>query len=169
MNYIQKLEEKENIISKLRLRITNFEKSLNDKGTINNEKISSKNRSKSSNIKPLNDIKLFEKEDEKSEEYKDSDKIEEYYKKSTYGSIDIEKKYYNIEEELRANKNQMQIYKKIFKDLETKLDALKESCKNLFSKLNLSKLEKEEAKQILKLFEFNDNEINFIINRKRNK
>ena len=133
------------------------------------EKISSKNRSKSSNIKPLNDIKLFEKEDEKSEEYKDSDKIDEYYKKSTYGSIDIEKKYYNIEEELRANKNQMQIYKKIFKDLETKLDALKESCKNLFSKLNLSKLEKEEAKQILKLFEFNDNEINFIINRKRNK
>ena len=169
MNYIQKLEEKENIISKLRLRITNFEKSLNDKSTINNEKNSSKNRSKSSNIKPLNDIKLFEKQDEKSEEYKDSDKIEEYNKKSTYGSIDIEKKYYNIEEELRANKNQMQIYKKIFKDLETKLDALKESCKNLFSKLNLSKLEKEEAKQILKLFEFNDNEINFIINRKRNK
>ena len=168
MNYIKKLEEKENIISKLTLKITNIEKSFNNKNSsINNEKVSSKNRSKSSNSKPYTDKILFEKEDEKSEEYKESDKIDEYNKKSTYSSVDIEKKYYNIEEELRANKNQIQIYKKIFKDLESKMAALKESCKNLFSKMTLSKLEKEEVKQILKLFEFSDNEINLIIYRKR--
>ena len=170
MNYIKKLEEKENIISKLTLRISSIEKTFNNKSTINNEKISSKNRSKSSNSKPLNDINLFEKEDEKqTEEYKESDKIEENNKKSTYGSMDIEHKYYNIEEELKATKNQIQIYKKILKDLESKISALKESCKNFFSKVILSKIEKEEVKQILKMFEFNNNEINLIVNKKRNK
>ena len=170
MNYIKKLEEKENIISKLTLRLTTIEKSFNNKSTINNEKNSSKNRSKSSNSKPFTEIKLFEKEEEKeSEEYKESDKIDENKKKSTFGSIDIEKKYYNIEEELRANKNQIQIYKKFMKELESKMAAIKESCKNFFSKIILSKIEKEEVKQILKLFEFNNNEINYIVNKKRSK
>ena len=163
MNYIKKLEEKENLISKLTAKLSNLEKSFNYKST--NDKNLSKNRSKSSNNKPFTEVKLFEKE---SEEYKESEKIDEY-KKSTYGSMDIEKKYYNIEEELRANKNQIQIFKKYIKELEIKMKALKESCKNFFSKIVMSKNEKEDARQILKIFEFNDNEINLIINKKRNK
>ena len=167
INYIKKLEEKENIISKLSSKLYSIEKNINYKSS--NDKNSSKNRSKSSNNKPFTEVKLFEKDEEKeNEEYKESEKIEEY-KKSTYGSMDIEKKYYNIEEELRADKNQIQIYKTFIKDLEAKLEKLKEMCKNFFSKIGLSKLEKEEAKQILKIFNFNDNEISFIINKKRNK
>ena len=81
--------------------------------------------------------------------------------------MDIEKKNYIIEQELKANKNQIQIYKKYLKDLESKLTSIKESCKNFFSKITMSKIEKEEVRQILKLFEFNDNEINLIINRKK--
>ena len=167
MNYIKKLEEKENVISKLTLRLTSIEKSFNNKTTINNEKVSSKNRSKSSNSKPFTEIQLFEKEEKESEDFKDTDKIDEFNKKSTYSSCDIEKKYYKIQEELKASKNQIQCYKKLLKDLEIKINILKENCKIFFNKITLSKNEKEEVKEILKLFEFNDNEINLIINKRK--
>ena len=49
------------------------------------------------------------------------------------------------------------------KELESKMAAKKESCKNFFSKIILSKIEKEEVKQILKLFEFNYNEIEEVL------
>ena len=85
-----------------------------------------------------------------SEDFKFTDKIDDIFnKKSTYGSGDIERKYNNIEDELKANKKQIQLYEKILDDYKNKIDKLKELCKNYFSKTIISKLEREDVKTIL--------------------
>jgi len=63
MNYLKKLEEKENIISKLQLKIKNMEKNMNL--NINNKNM----RSKSSNIKNI----LKNNNEEEDEDYVDSE------------------------------------------------------------------------------------------------
>ena len=62
---------------------------------------------------------------------------------------------------------ELENYKMKYNELETKLKILKEACKNILIKLTIPKKEKEEIKQILKLFEFNDDEILLIIDKKR--
>ena len=169
MNYIKKLEEKENVISKLNLRLTSLEKNINNK-TSNNDKDKdlSKNRSRSSNSKPYTEIKLYEKEEKLSEDFKFTDKIDDCFNKgSTNGSGDAEKKYSNIEDELKANKKQIQLYEKILEDFKNKIDKIKEFCNNYFSKTIITKYEREEVRSILLILDFNENDINFIINKKK--
>ena len=58
-------------------------------------------------------------------------------------------------------------YKIKYNELVTKLKLLKEACKNILIKVSIPKKEKEEIKQMLKLCEFNDEEILLIIDKKR--
>jgi hypothetical protein len=169
INYIKKLEEKENVISKLNLRLASLEKNINNK-TSNNDKDKdlSKNRSRSSNNKPYTEIKYFEKEEKLSEDFKFTDKIDDCFNKgTTHGSGDDEKKYNNIEDELKANKKQIQLYEKVLEEFKNKIDKIKEFCNNYFSKTIITKYEKEDVRAILLLLDFNENDINFIINKKR--
>ena len=53
------------------------------------------------------------------------------------------------------------------KNLENKIKILKESCSNLLIKMNIPKKFKEEMKEILKLFDFTEGEILFIVDKKK--
>ena len=50
-----------------------------------------------------------------------------------------------------------------------KLKVLKEACKNILIRLTIPKKDKEEIKQILKIFEYSDEETLIIIGDKKNK
>ena len=54
-------------------------------------------------------------------------------------------------------------YKNKYNELEMKIKILKEACKNILLRLNIPKKDKEEIKQILKLFEFTEEETLYII------
>ena len=49
-----------------------------------------------------------------------------------------------------------------------KLKILKESCKNILIRLTIPKKDRDEIKQILKIFEFTDEETTIIIGEKKN-
>ena len=66
-----------------------------------------------------------------------------------------------------SNEEEDNYYKKKYKELEMKLKILKEACKNILMKLTIPKKNKDEIKQILKLFEFSDMEISSIIRDKK--
>ena len=53
------------------------------------------------------------------------------------------------------------------KNLENKFKILREASSNLLIKMNIPNKYKEEIKKILKLFEFTDNEIVFIVDKKK--
>ena len=53
------------------------------------------------------------------------------------------------------------------KNLENKIKILKESSSNLLIKMNIPKKYKEEIKEILKLFDFTEGEILFIVDKKK--
>ena len=137
----KKLEEKEDLISKLEYKISNLEKKLEKNG------IESRSINNAENSRSVG-----------------SGKQKIYLNISNtnfHFSLLNNKKKTGI---INDNKD---IIKMKINSLEAKNNMLKESCKKLISKLNLNKLEKEEGKQILKLFEFSDEEINSIINKKK--
>ncbi len=53
------------------------------------------------------------------------------------------------------------------KNLENKIKILKETISNLFIQMSIPKKHKEEIKEILKLFEFTETEILFIVDKKK--
>jgi hypothetical protein len=58
-------------------------------------------------------------------------------------------------------------YKNKYNELEMKLKILKEACQNILQRLTIPKKDKEEIKQILKLFDFSEEEILNIIGDKK--
>ena len=58
-------------------------------------------------------------------------------------------------------------YKNKYDELEVKLKIMKEACKNILIRLTIPKKDKEEIKQILKLFEFSEEETLIIIGDKK--
>ena len=79
-----------------------------------------------------------------------------------------EREYYeSIVIELDATKNQLNVIKKILKELEKKFETIKQICENLFTKMNLKKKEKEEFKILLKIMDFSDEKISLIIDKKK--
>ena len=66
-------------------------------------------------------------------------------------------------------KEEIDNYKIKNKNLEKKLEICKEACKNILTKLKIPKKEKEEIKQILKYFDFTEEETLAIIDDKKNK
>ena len=137
----KKLEEKENLISILEYKITNLEKKL--------EKNVSEGRS-------IN--------------YSENSRSIGSMKQKIYLNISNTNFHFSLlnnKKEARIINDNKDVIKMKVTNLEAKISMLKESCKKLISKMNLNKLEKEEGKQILKLFEFSDDEINIIINKRK--
>ena len=58
-------------------------------------------------------------------------------------------------------------YRKKYNELEMKLKILKDACKNILIRLTIPKKDREEIKQILKLFEFSEEETLIIIGDKK--
>ena len=58
-------------------------------------------------------------------------------------------------------------YKNKYNELEMKLKILKEACQNILQRLTIPKKDREEIKQILKLFDFTEEEILNIIGEKK--
>ena len=73
----------------------------------------------------------------------------------------------SINIELEANKNQLKVVKEVFKELEKKFETVKKICENFFSRITLKKKEKEEIKILLKVMDFNDEQIDLIIDKKK--
>ena len=75
----------------------------------------------------------------------------------------------SILNELEATKNQLIMIKQVLKELEKKFDTIKQISENLFSKLTLKKKEKEEFSILLKVMDFTDEKISFILDKKKMK
>ena len=58
-------------------------------------------------------------------------------------------------------------YRKKYNELEMKLKILKDACKNILIRLTIPKKDREEIKQILKIFEFSEEETSIILGDKK--
>ena len=80
----------------------------------------------------------------------------------------VEQKYVeSLLNELEATKNTLVMIKQVLKELEKKFETVKQISENLFSKLTLKKKEKEEFTILLKVMEFTDEKISFILDKKK--
>ena len=232
LNLIKKLEQKENIISKLNYKIEKYEKQLelintynnieqnlknknnnningtlkktisedsivNDNGyllSIRKDSARSHNKTKSEeNSIPLEKFNsLLEKLNQTEERFaklqKDNIELKKYEKlylnqnnnnpinMVSNGNIQENKKdeiinnnILNTNDLNQSNKTEeSDYYKNKYNELEMKLKILKEACKNILIRLTIPKKDREEIKQILKIFEFTDEETAIIIGEKKN-
>ena len=72
-----------------------------------------------------------------------------------------------LKNELESTKMELIRLSNECKNLENKIKILRESFSNLLIKMNIPKKFKEEIKEILKLFEFTESEILFIVDKKK--
>ena len=106
---------------------------------------------KNNNINEMNNIESVEEENEdESENYSETD--------TELSELKSELENIKIENNKLINE---------YKNLENKMKILKESFSNLLIKMTVPKKHKEEIKEILKLFEFTENEILFIVDKKK--
>ena len=80
---------------------------------------------------------------------------------------DFLKTYNSVEEELEANKKQLVFLKNDIKEILKKIDLIKENAKNYFSQIYVTKKSRDAAKKLLKSMDYNDNEINIILEPKK--
>ena len=80
---------------------------------------------------------------------------------------DFFKTYNSVEEELEANKNQLNFLKNDIKQLTKKIDLIKKNAKIYFDEIYITKKSREDAKNLLKSLDFNDIEINNIFEPKK--
>jgi hypothetical protein len=66
-----------------------------------------------------------------------------------------------------SNISEEDYYKKKYNQLEMKLKVLRDACKNILIRLNIPKKDREEIKQILKIFEFTEEETLIILGEKK--
>ena len=247
LNLIKKLEEKENIISKLSYKLEKIEKDIENKSTnnyinnINDINIKNKNnkfRKNSSDEYRYNNYddgfssRKFSSKD-KSNKYEQTIPIEKYNillsKLSETEQLleKIQKEYENLKKNQKflnersrintssdinkansmgnnmnminherglglidnnnngnneGNENlnnniinsnisfkseEIEYYKNKYNELEIKLRILKDSCKKILTRLTIPKKEKGEIKQILKLFDYTEDEILIILGEKK--
>ena len=227
IDHITKLEKKEEIISKLTLKLNNFEKkadthsnfisSNNDVGVslekfnlilnqlndaedklkilqqenaklkqsiINKKKVRHKHKSDQItegsnqlgydkkyelNIKEEDegegeDHNINENENEKINNINDVESDDEN-ESVDYSETDTEMS--ELRNELENAKIQLNKMTIECKNLENKIKIIKESFSNLLIKMNIPKKFKEEIKEILKLFDFTEGEILFIVDKKK--
>ena len=232
INYVKKLEQKEEIINKLNYKITSFDKNINtnlsndinDLNNINNIYNYNSSHNYDSGISlekynillnKLNDteekIKILQEENKKMKDKMHHKKRNSVKKieENTEGSNNLgyNKNYVlhikdddqnkkdntlinNIESnednenesedfsetdtEISELKNELENARielnqlsNECKNLENKFKILREASSNLLIKMNIPNKYKEEIKKILKLFEFTDNEIVFIVDKKK--
>ena len=183
VNLIKKLEEKENIISKISYKLEKYEKqsennikfqSLNVNDT-NEERLKQEENSifieKYNNLlQKLNTIEInFSKIQKENFELMKYKKLYlELNDNNPINKINIE----NNEEEKKKTDNsntndEIDYYKKKCEELQMLLNVLKEGIKNILMKLVIPKKEKGEVKQLLKLFEFSKEEQLVILGEKK--
>ena len=69
--------------------------------------------------------------------------------------------------ELENTRKQLEKNNIEIENLENEMKIIREACVNLFCKMSIPKKFKEEIRQILKIFGCNDNEIIFIVDKKK--
>ena len=72
-----------------------------------------------------------------------------------------------LKNELENSKIEINRLNNVCKNLENKIKVLREASSNLLIKINIPKKYKEEIKEILKLFDFTESEILFIVDKKK--
>ena len=220
-NY-SKLEQKEEIISKLKYKIDCYEKIINNNSKdqqnnnidINNIEIEKMNNIlnqlnnaeeklkilQKENIQLKEELSKINKSIKKSKSKKTSDSYKLGYDKNYEIVIDnndnnnikeVEKEENNEEDEnyeeeeeeedddesesiindlrneLEKTKIDLDTAVNNYKNLENKFNELKENFSNLLIKMKIPKKHKDETAKILKLLEFTDHEIIFIIDKKK--
>jgi hypothetical protein len=220
-NY-SKLEQKEEIISKLKYKIDCYEKIINNNSKdqqnnnidINNIEIEKMNNIlnqlnnteeklkilQKENIQLKEELSKINKSIKKSKSKKTSDSYKLGYDKNYEIVIDnndnnnikeVEKEENNEEDEnyeeeeeeedddesesiindlrneLEKTKIDLDTAVNEYKNLENKFNELKENFSNLLIKMKIPKKHKDETAKILKLLEFTDHEIIFIIDKKK--
>jgi len=217
-NY-SKLEQKEEIISKLKYKIDCYEKIINNNSKdqqnnnidINNIEIEKMNNILNQLNNAEEKLKILQKENiqlkeelsknnksiKKSKSKKTSDSYKLGYDKNYEIVIDnndnnnikeVEKEENNEEDEeeeeeedddesesiindlrneLEKTKIDLDTAVNEYKNLENKFNELKENFSNLLIKMKIPKKYKDETAKILKLLEFTDHEIIFIIDKKK--
>ena len=219
-NY-SKLEQKEEIISKLKYKIDCYEKIINNNSKdqqnnnidINNIEIEKMNNMlnqlnnaeeklkilQKENIQLKEELSKINKSIKKSKSKKTSDSYKLGYDKNYEIVIDnndnnnikeVEKEENNEEDEnyeeeeeeeddesesiindlrneLEKTKIDLDTAVNEYKNLENKFNELKENFSNLLIKMKIPKKHKDEMAKILKLLEFTDHEIIFIIDKKK--
>ena len=103
----------------------------------------------------INNINNTDKEDDN-----DNENESENYSDSDTEVSELRNELENAKIDLNRLSNECKI-------LENKIKILKETCSNLLIKMNIPKKFKEEIKEILKLFEFTESEILFIVDKKK--
>ena len=186
INLIKKLEEKENIISKLSYKLSKFEKGsdkniINIEENIDNEIDIKKSKQKiktEGNLIPiekynelLDKLNNFEYNlDKIKKENSELIKYKKLYLDSNedhnpINKIDVKKK--QKQEYLSNSNDEIDYYKKKCEELQMLLNVFKEGIKNILMKLVIPKKDKGEIKQILKLFEFTKEETSIILGDKK--
>ena len=107
-----------------------------------------------------NNIKEVEKEEnnEEDENYEEEEEEEDDESESIINDLRNELEKTKIDLDTAVNK---------YKNLENKFNELKENFSNLLIKMKIPKKYKDETAKILKLLEFTDHEIIFIIDKKK--
>ena len=222
INLVKKLEEKENLISKLTFKLEKLEKDFEINNTYNSieQNLKSKNSNNRINYfkntlnednilntngfvvsirkdisRSQNNIEsnipiekyniLLEKLNQMEENFvklqKENIELRKYYKlyleQNNNNPININNKneLINNNNKIESNKinnfslneEEDDYYKNKYNELEMKLKIMKEACKNILMRLSIPKKDKEEIKQILKLFEFSEEETLIIIGDKK--
>jgi hypothetical protein len=148
-------EIKENLIQEnlIHEKIEEKKEEIIQENNINNENININNEIKEENNN-INNINNTDKEDD------DNENESENYSDSDTEVSELRNELENAKIDLNRLSNECKI-------LENKIKILKETCSNLLIKMNIPKKFKEEIKEILKLFEFTESEILFIVDKKK--
>ena len=117
---------------------------------INDKKISEKTNSNFSENDTNNKNKENEGEEVEDEEYEESDSL-----------------INDLRDELENTKIELDKIMNEYKFLENKFNVLRENISNLLIKMKISKKYKVDIIEILKLLEFSENEIIFIVDKKK--
>ena len=181
-NLIKKLEEKENIISKISYKLEKYEKQYENNIKIHNFNFNDTNEEKfkkdenfifidkyNNLLQKLNtteiNFKKIQKENFELLKYK------KLYLQSNdnnpINKINIENNDEKKKSENSNTNDEIDYYKKKCEELQMLLNVLKEGIKNILMKLVIPKKEKGEVKQLLKLFEFSKEEQLVILGEKK--
>ena len=118
------------------------------------------NENNINNENNMNKINIKENENENEEEENEEEGDEEDGEESD--SVSSELRY-----ELENTKIELDRITNAYKDLENRFNSLKDSFSNLLIRMKIPKKYKADMTEILKLLEFSDNEILFIIDKKK--
>ena len=117
------------------------------------------NENNINNENNMNKINIKEKENEEEEDEEEEGDEEDGEESD---SVSSELRY-----ELENTKIELDRITNAYKDLENRFNSLKDSFSNLLIRMKIPKKYKADMTEILKLLEFSDNEILFIIDKKK--